>query len=88
MSLKYWESIVEFYHKKKNTIKYNFNFEINFGKVRKNTKLDLTIFWNRMAEAPPTILEMSKVYKAILDSTQEITRYLRYKSSKNFFSFF
>ena len=41
-----------------------------------------------MAEAPPTILEMSKVYKAILDSTQEITRYLRYKSSKNFFSFF
>ena len=35
-----------------------------------------------MAEVAPTILEMSKVYKAILDSTQEITRYLRYKSSK------
>jgi hypothetical protein len=38
-----------------------------------------------MAEATPTILEISKVYKAILDSTQEIQRYLRYHSSKYFY---
>jgi hypothetical protein len=35
----------------------------------KNSIFKLSIFSNRMAEAPPTILEMSKVYKAILDST-------------------